>query len=97
MESFNKEDLTREIIESKQQGELTSKGLYLISKLIAHYARRDFKTSHDRSHAILYAADKIMENKNWLGFNEEVSDNSFAYMAQVIKGYFAGYKKFSSK
>lgn len=93
MLSINRVDLTREIVASKDQGELTPRGLSLISKLIAHCSSKYFETSDDMSYAILYTADKIMEDKSWTGFNPKVSDDAYPYMVQIIRCCFAKYRK----
>ena len=77
-------DLKREIIKSKQSGELTSEALnmlILMSNRMSH--KLSYKYEEDRQDCI---AGSIMDCfLYWRGYDAEKSDNAFAYFTSIIR------------
>lgn len=86
-------DLLKEIIESKENGKLTSLAIDMLSRIAIESSKKlKYRNEMDREDCIAYALEDIL--KYWKGFKPEKSNNAFAYYTQIIKNGFAkGFKK----
>jgi hypothetical protein len=92
---INNKELYCEILVSKAQGKLTrsaEKMLELIVKnIIVKFTYKEPEWKKDCMQEAYYIV-----YKNWHNFNEEKSDNAFAYFSEVVKrGLATGFKKVS--
>ena len=90
---INNADFTREIILSKQRGELTPKAVDYFVKLANHAIRAlAYNDPRDREDCIQFALlDLVLY---WRNFDPQVSSNAFSFFTQIAyNGYAKGFKK----
>lgn len=80
-------DLLREIIISKERGELTANAVVMIMKISTKASEKlKYKREDDRKDCIATGVQKCL--MYWKNFNPEKSTNAFAYFTQIIKNGF---------
>lgn len=86
-------DLYREVIVSKQKGELTANAITMIMKMSQETIKLlKFKYEDDKKDCIQTAITKCL--LYWKNFNPDKSKNAFAYFTQIIKnGYTESFNK----
>ena len=90
---INKADFTRDIMLSKDRGELTRNAVRDLVKLANHAVRAlPYGDPRDREDCIQFALLDFL--LYWKNFDIAVSDNAFAFFTQMAyNGYAKGFKK----
>lgn len=90
---INNADFMREIILSKERGELTQPAVKYFVKLANHAVRAlTYADPRDREDCIQFALLDLL--LYWKNFNPEVSTNAFAFFTQITyHGCAKGFKK----
>jgi DNA-directed RNA polymerase specialized sigma subunit len=84
----NNKDLYQEICKSKDQEELTSEALVLLTRMINEISKIfKYKMEEDREDCQAFAMEDVI--KYWNRFDPEKSTNAFAFYTQMIKNGFA--------
>lgn len=85
--------LLKEIIASKEAGELTPPALQMLCRIAQEISKTmSYKYAEDRDDCMAFAIEDIL--RYWKGFDENISRNAFAYYSQMTKhGLAKGYKK----
>jgi hypothetical protein len=80
-------DLLRELMISKERGELTANAVVMIMKISTKASEKlKYKREDDRKDCIATGIQKCL--MYWKNFNPEKSTNAFAYFTQIIKNGF---------
>lgn len=90
---INNADFTREIVLSKERGELTPKATDYFVKLANHAIKAlPYTDPRDREDCIQFALLDLL--LYWKNFDPNVSNNAFAFFTQITyNGYAKGFKK----
>jgi hypothetical protein len=84
---LSNKDLFCEIIVSKAMGKLTRKAEKMFLIIIKNVGRKFYYNTLDDRHDCQQEAS-LQVFKNWMSFNEDNTDNAFAYITEVAKrGY----------
>ena len=88
----NKE-LCKEIIISKEKGQLTPEALKMLDRMVREISKIfNYKLEEDREDCQSFAMEDVI--KYWNRFNPEKSNNAFAFYTQMIKhGYAKGWRR----
>jgi len=77
------DELRNEIIKSKKNGELTPRSLDMLILMSDEIAKNfTYKYHQDREDCVSSAIEDIL--RYWKGYDEEKSDNAFAYFTRMI-------------
>jgi len=77
------DELRNEIILSKKKGELTPRALEMLILMSDEIAKNfTYKYQQDREDCVSSAIEDIL--RYWKGYDEEQSDNAFAYFTRMI-------------
>jgi len=80
-------DFLRELMISKERGELTANAVVMIMKISTKASEKlKYKREDDRKDCIATGIQKCL--MYWKNFNPEKSTNAFAYFTQIIKNGF---------
>lgn len=81
---LNNNDLLKEIILSKELGELTPKAIKMLMLLTEKaVGRLPYADNYYRQESEAYAMEKIL--RYWKNFDAEKSSNAFSFYTQIIK------------
>jgi len=88
----NKE-LCKEIIISKEKGQLTPEALRMLDRMVKEISKVfKYKMEEDKEDCQSFAMEDVI--KYWNRFNPEKSNNAFAFYTQMIKnGYAKGWRR----
>ncbi len=87
---LNNADLLAQVIKSKEQGKMTDELAKMLS-LLAHNYSKQAKFSNYTYNDDMQAYAMMMVVRTWHKFNEEKSNNPFAFYTQCIKHSFIQY------
>jgi hypothetical protein len=85
---LNNKDLLAEVAASKARGEMTPKFAHMLQTLCARYGSKGNYSGYSYNEDMQAYAMMSLCN-SWKNFNEEKSQNPFAYYTQCIKSSFA--------
>jgi excinuclease UvrABC nuclease subunit len=90
---LNNKDLYAELVISKAQGRLTYKCSNMLYRLGKNIIRKfSYNDNDDREDCLQEGMYQVY--KNWYLFDENITDNAFAYMTEVFKrGVAQGFNK----
>lgn len=94
---IDQKKLFKEIIISKQAGELTPAALEMLIMFPNELSKAlKWKYEEDREDCIAFAIEDIL--RYWRGFDPNLSNNAFSYYTQIAKnGLAKGWKKLHGK
>lgn len=94
---LHNKDLFFEIIVSKAQGKLTHKSKLML-EILAKRTIKKMRYYNNDDRMDCYQSGLLDMFSNWYNFNEEKSDNAFAYFTEVFKrGIAKGYNELYKK
>lgn len=94
---LHNKDLYIEIIVSKAQGKLTNKAKIML-ELLAKKTIKKMRYYNNDDRMDCYQSGILDMFSNWYNFNEEKSDNAFAYFTEIFKrGIAKGYNEIYKK
>ena len=94
---LHNKDLYVEIIISKAQGKLTNKSK-LMFEILAKRTIKKMRYYNDDDRKDCYQSGLLDMFTSWYNFNEEKSDNAFAYFTEIFKrGLAKGYNELYKK